>query len=76
MRKSVVALVYGAALLASGAMVWSAQANTSSSAVALKPAPQSSSIVEKAACRGWGPHCRPGWTWYCGPRGWCRCVRC
>jgi hypothetical protein len=30
-------------------------------------------IVTQAACRGFGPHCGPGFTWTCGPyRCWCR----
>ena len=78
MRKSVVALVY--ARRAPGkryVLVWSAQANTSSAAVALK-AGHTEFFDSREGClrRGWGPHCRPGWTWYCGPRGYCRCVRC
>ena len=32
-------------------------------------------IVTKAACRGWGPYCGPGWVRRCGYWG-CRCVRC
>jgi hypothetical protein len=31
-------------------------------------------IAKQAACRGFGPHCPPGYTWTCGGyRGcWCR----
>ena len=36
---------------------------------------KSHSIVEKAACGGWGRHCRPGRTWVCRPRG-CWCAPC
>jgi hypothetical protein len=32
-------------------------------------------IVKQAACRGFGPHCAPGWTWVCG-YGHCWCRAC
>jgi hypothetical protein len=36
---------------------------------------KSHSIVKKAACGGWGRHCRPGRTWVCRPRE-CWCAPC
>ena len=36
---------------------------------------KSHNVVEKAACFGWGPFCRPGRHWVCGPRH-CWCARC
>ena len=36
---------------------------------------KSHSVVEKAACGGWGRHCRPGRHWVCGRRH-CWCALC
>jgi hypothetical protein len=60
-----------------GVLVWNAQAQSwHSGGAALKTESQNFTPIEKAACHGRGPRCGWGWTWYCGPRGWCRCVRC
>jgi hypothetical protein len=37
---------------------------------------QDYSPIENAGCTGAGPRCPWGRTWVCGPRGFCRCVRC
>jgi hypothetical protein len=42
---------------------------------ALQSAAQNFSPIHRAACRGWGPWCGPGWVRRCGPWG-CRCVPC
>lgn len=76
MRQLLMTLAFGAAVLVSGVLIWGAQANTGTAGAALQATTPNMSMVEKAACRGWGPRCRPGWTWACGPRGFCRCVRC
>jgi hypothetical protein len=74
MRKFLLTSAVAAAAM-SGLLVWNAQAQTWRGD-ALKAETQNFSAIEKASCRGPGGHCGWGWTWYCGPRGWCRCVRC
>lgn len=75
MRKLTTAIV-ATTILAAGAFAFTAQAQTWRGSTSLDGAAQNFTPIQKAACRGWGPHCGPGWTWFCGPRGWCRCVRC
>jgi len=54
-----------------------AQAQTWRGSAGLNGTAQNFTPIEKAACRGrWGPRCPPGRHWWCGPRGWCRCVLC
>ena len=76
MRKLALTIMATTAILATGALAWQAQAQTSCAAAVLAPAVQNFTPVEKAqpaACRGWGRHCPPGRVWACGPRGcWCR----
>jgi hypothetical protein len=75
MRQLAISLALGAAAIA-GVLVWSAQAQTLGGGTALKTETQNFTPVEKAACHSRGPRCGWGWTWHCGPRGYCRCVRC
>jgi hypothetical protein len=57
--------------------VQKAQADPASNIAAVGPQSFPPSLVQKAACGGWGPHCRPGWTWVCGPyHRHCWCARC
>jgi predicted small secreted protein len=61
------------ALLLFGATAVTANAQTSRGAGNISTATQNFTPVEPAACRGWGPYCRPGFVRTCGPyRCWCR----
>ena len=73
MRKLSTAIA--ATILLAGLAV-SAQAQTWRGSNDLNGAAQNFTPIAQAACRGWGPRCGPGWRWWCGPRGWCRCRRC
>ena len=65
MRK--VTLTLAIALLFAGSAVLTADAQTS------RGAAQNFTPIEPAACRGWGPYCRPGFVRACGRfRCWCR----
>ena len=65
MRK--VTLTLAIALLFAGSAVLTADAQTS------RGAAQNFTPIEPAACRGWGPYCRPGFVRTCGRfRCWCR----
>jgi hypothetical protein len=65
MRK--VTLTLAIALLFAGSAVLTADAQTS------RGAAQNFTPIEPAACRGWGPYCRPGFVRVCGRfRCWCR----
>ena len=74
------ALALTAATLALGMTVLTAGAQTQQPGAASLHAQirNATPIVTHAACRGWGPHCGPGFTQRCGfphfPH--CRCVRC
>jgi hypothetical protein len=71
MRKVTLCLVIAALFAASAALT--ADAQTSRGANNVATAAQNFSPIEPAACRGWGPYCRPGFTRVCGPfRCWCR----
>jgi len=71
MRKLTLTLT--AAALALGTLAISANAQTSSGAAGLHAQAQNSTPIHQAACRGFGAHCPPGWTWVCGPyHCWCR----
>lgn len=71
MRKLTLTLT--AAALVLGTMAISANAQTSSGAAGLHAQLQNASPVHQAACRGFGEHCAPGWTWVCNPyHCWCR----
>jgi len=54
-----------------------AQAQTQSpGAAGLYAQAQNATLFKPAACQGWGPYCRPGFTRVCGPyRCWCRPCR-
>jgi predicted small secreted protein len=61
------------ALLLAGSAALTASAQTSRGAGDIGTATQNFTPIERAACRGWGPYCRPGFTRVCGPyRCWCR----
>ncbi len=65
-----------AAVIALGTMAIAADAQTQApGAASLHAQIRNSTPIEKAACRGWGPHCPPGTTERCGPYR-CWCARC
>jgi hypothetical protein len=71
MRK--VTLTLAIALLFAGSAVLTADAQTSRGANNIAGAAQNFTPIEPAACRGWGPYCRPGFVRVCGRfRCWCR----
>jgi hypothetical protein len=73
MRRFGVALAVSAALLIAGSFSWKAEATSAVKSETLPAMVKKFSLVEKAACSGWGRHCPPGYTWVCRPvRCWCR----
>jgi hypothetical protein len=76
MRKLAIALGAAAVLLVSGGLTSKAQTMTLGSPERFVPGARNFRPIEKAACRGWGPHCGPGHHWVCGPHGHCWCARC
>ena len=70
MRK--VTLTLAIALLLAGSAVLTADAQTWRGAKIAAGA-QNFTLIEPAACRGWGPYCRPGFTRVCGRFRCCRC---
>jgi len=71
MRKLTMTLTTAALML--GTMAIAANAQTQApGAAGLHAQIQNATPIKQAACRGWGPYCRPGWTRRCGPyRCWC-----
>lgn len=66
-----------ASMLMLGAMAVGASAQTHQLGAGLHAQIQNATpIVTQAACRGFGPHCGPGFTWTCGPYGRCGCRPC
>jgi hypothetical protein len=71
MRK--VTLTLAIALLLAGSAALTADAQTWRGANKIAAGAQNFTLIEPAACRGWGPYCRPGFTRVCGRfRCWCR----
>jgi hypothetical protein len=72
MRK--LALTLTATALALGMMALTANAQTQQPGSFHAQIQNATPIVTQAACRGWGPYCRPGFVRACAPfRGcWCR----
>ena len=75
MRKRVT-LTAAVAILFVGSLAWSAEAATAQGAAKISTSAASMSLVRDAACRGWGPWCRPGFTRVCGRWGRCWCRPC
>ena len=75
MRKLAMTLTAAAFVL--GTMAISANAQTASGAANLHAQIHNATpIVKQAACRGFGAHCPPGYTWTCGYYGRCWCRPC
>jgi len=75
MRKLTLTLTAAALMLGATAMTASAQTQAPGAA-GIHAQIKAYTPIEKAACRGWGPYCRPGFTRTCGPyRCWCRPCR-
>ena len=71
MRKVTLSLAIAVLFAASAALT--ADAQTSRGADRIAAGAQNFTLIEPAACRGWGPYCRPGFTRVCGRfRCWCR----
>ena len=70
MGKLTVILAAAVAMMFAGLMV-----GKSAAMPAVGEMTKSHSIVQKAACGGWGAHCRPGRHWVCGRRH-CWCAPC
>jgi hypothetical protein len=64
MRK--VTLTLAIALAFAGSAVLTADAQPSRGANNVGTAAQNFTPIEQAACRGWGPYCRPGFVRVCG----------
>jgi hypothetical protein len=54
---------------------WTAEATTAAGTAGLPETIKKYSLIEKAACGGYGKHCPPGYTWVCRPNR-CFCARC
>ena len=70
MGKLTAIIAAAAAMLFAGILVGKSEAMPTVGDMA-----KSHSVVEKAACGGWGRHCRPGRHWVCGRRH-CWCALC
>ncbi len=70
MSKIAMVLFSAAVILLAGA---AAQAGTWRGAADVSSAARNFTPIQPAACQGWGPYCRPGFTRVCGRwRCWCR----
>ena len=70
MRKITLALAM--ALAFAGSAVVTADAQTTRGANNIAGAVENFTPIQPAACRGWGPYCRPGFVRTCGRfRCWC-----
>jgi len=75
MHKLAFAVAIAAALLIAGLISWKAEATTPIGTSGLPATVKDYSLIEKAACGGYGKHCPPGYVWTCRP-GRCWCARC
>jgi hypothetical protein len=70
MSKSVMIIISATAILLAGA---TAQAQTWPGAAGIRSVVPNYTPIQRDACQGWGPFCRPGFTRVCGRwRCWCR----
>ena len=75
MQRLGIAVAVVATLLVGGLLSWKAEATTGAGTAGLPEAVKNYSLIEKAACVGYGKHCPPGFTWVCRPNR-CWCARC
>ena len=75
MHKVRIAVALVAALLVAGLVSWKAEATNAAGTAGLPETIKKYSLIEKAACGGYGKHCPPGYTWVCRPNR-CFCARC
>ncbi len=75
MQKFTMTLTATALLLGTMAVAANAQTQVRGAAD-LHAQIQNATPIEKTACRGFGPHCPPGFTWTCGYYGRCWCRPC
>ena len=75
MRKVTIIVAMAVAMLIAGLFSWKAEATTGAGTAGLPAAVKDYSLIEKAACGGYGKHCPRGYTWICKP-GRCWCAPC
>jgi hypothetical protein len=63
MRRSAVAFAFAALIVFIGTMAWRAEAAPWAGAKQIAATKLTISDVQKAACRGSGAHCPPGYIW-------------
>jgi hypothetical protein len=63
MQKFGIAVAITVSMLVAGLVSWKAEATTG--AAGLPTTLKHYSLIEKAACVGYGKHCPPGYTWVC-----------
>lgn len=66
-----ISILLAVAALLSTSLAWEAGATVPSIAAQVRAVVQTIKPVERAACRGWGEHCPPGYVW-----NGRRCVPC
>jgi len=80
MKKLALTLTIATLALGMTALTASAQTQQPGAASFHAQLQNATPIVKQVACRGWGPRCRPGWTYYCGTgpygRTYCGCHPC
>ncbi len=73
MHKLVMIFAMTTAMLFAGSLIWKAEAQTWRGAASINSASENYTPIEKAACRGYGRFCGPGYTRACDAfRCWCR----
>ncbi len=76
MRKLTMTLTAAALVLAASALAANAQTQAPGGGSLHAQIQNATPIVKQAACRGFGPHCGPGFVWTCGYYGRCWCRPC
>jgi len=71
MQRLVMTLVVATTILFGGLVAWKAEAMVGVGGVQVSTAVKATSPVDRAACRGRGEHCPPGYDWNGN-----RCVPC
>lgn len=80
MKKLALTLTIATLALGMTALTASAQTQRLGAAALHAQAQKFTPIIQQTACGGFGPRCRPGWTYYCGRgpygRRYCGCHPC